>query len=58
MSKQTFYSVRQAASLLGCTIKYVRDLLYEGRLDAEKLDRTWRIDPKSLEAFRQKRGQQ
>jgi excisionase family DNA binding protein len=58
MSKQTFYSVRQAAGLLGCTIKYVRDLLYEGRLNAEKLGRTWQIDSKSLEAFRQKRGQQ
>lgn len=44
-------SVRDAARMLGCTRKYLFDLLYEGRLTgAHKVGRQWRIPVRSLEA--------
>jgi excisionase family DNA binding protein len=43
-------SVRQAAKQLGCTLKYVYDLLYSGRLAGEKVGRQWRIRAEALRA--------
>ena len=57
MAKQNLYSVRQAASLLNCTLKYVRDLLYEGKLQGKKERNQWQIDAGSLEILIQKRSQ-
>jgi excisionase family DNA binding protein len=58
MSKEKcqFYSVREAARLLGCTLKYIYDLLYMGRLQAEKQGRTWRIPVGSLDSLIKQRG--
>jgi excisionase family DNA binding protein len=45
------FSVRQAALKLGCTLKFVYDLLYAGRLaGAEKVGRSWLIPQKSVQA--------
>jgi excisionase family DNA binding protein len=44
-------SVRDAAKMLGCTRKYLFDLLYEGRLPgAQKIGRQWQIPIHSVEA--------
>jgi len=44
-------TVREAAIKLGCTLKFVYDLLYAGRLaGAAKVGRTWRIPVSTVEA--------
>lgn len=44
-------SVREAAKMLGCTRKYLFDLLYEDRLiGAHKVGRQWQIPVRSIEA--------
>lgn len=43
-------SVREAAQRLGCTRKFVFDLLYENRLTgAKKAGREWRIPVAAIE---------
>jgi excisionase family DNA binding protein len=60
MSKEKcqFYSVKEAANLLGCTLKYIYDLLYMGRLQADKQGRTWRIRVSSLDTLVKQRRPQ
>jgi len=41
--------VRQTANRLGCTIKYVYDLLYAGRLPGRKQNGKWRIPIRAVE---------
>jgi hypothetical protein len=44
MKEAKSLSVRETALRLGCTQKYVRDLLYEEKLiGAQKQNREWRI---------------
>lgn len=51
MSKSGTLTVRQAAVKLGNTQKYVRDLLYEGRLPgATKVGRKWLIPLTAIES--------
>ncbi len=46
----TVLSVREAALLLGCSQKWVRDLLYERKLPgAQKKGMVWRIPLSSIE---------
>jgi excisionase family DNA binding protein len=45
---------REAARLLGVTIKYVYDLLWAGRLPAWKTGKTWQISAKAV--LRRKKG--
>jgi excisionase family DNA binding protein len=52
--KQTM-SIREAAQRLGCTLKYVYDLVYAGRLDAEKGGRCWQISVSAVESWRKNR---
>jgi excisionase family DNA binding protein len=47
---------RQAARLLGVTIKYVYDLLWAGKLSAQKIGKTWQISARALHERRQKAG--
>jgi excisionase family DNA binding protein len=47
MSQKTS-SVREAAKQLGCTLKYIYDLLYSARLPGEKVGREWRIPVEAL----------
>lgn len=50
MSDTKSLTVRQAALKLGNTQKFVRDLLYEGKLPgAYKAERAWRIPPAAIE---------
>ena len=49
-------SVREAAKQLGCTLKYVYDLLYSGRLSGEKVGRQWRISAEALKAKMQRQA--
>jgi excisionase family DNA binding protein len=49
-------SVREAAKQLGCTLKYIYDLLYSGRIAGEKVGRQWRISAEALRAKMQRRA--
>ena len=49
-------SVTEAARRLDCSLKWIYDLLRQGRLKAEKLGNLWRIDARSLESVRRKAG--
>jgi excisionase family DNA binding protein len=55
MARKTL-SVREAAKQLGCTLKYVYDLLYSGRLMGEKVGRQWRISAEALRAKMHRRA--
>jgi excisionase family DNA binding protein len=48
--KQTL-SVREAAGKLGCTLKYVYDLLYARKLPSQKVGRQWRISGSAVESW-------
>ena len=44
--------VRETAGRLGCTLKYVYDLLYEGKLRSAKTGRRWRISSAAVDAWK------
>ena len=49
-------TVREAAKKLGCTLKYVYDLLYAGRFKgARKVGRSWAIPEVSIKTILNKR---
>lgn len=50
-------SVSETARRLGFTLKYVYDLLYSGRLKAEKERGRWRIPSEEIEARLKMRGE-
>jgi excisionase family DNA binding protein len=56
MNSSKVLSVREAAQRLGCTLKYVYDLLYSGRLPAQKSGQQWRIPVAAVEARLRQRG--
>lgn len=56
MNSPKVLSVREAAQRLGCTLKYVYDLLYSGRLPAQKDGHHWRIPVEAVEARLKHRG--
>jgi excisionase family DNA binding protein len=58
MENEIDVSVPEAARLLGVTMKYVYDLLYSGRLKAEKKMGRWRIPTEEIEARLKIRGNQ
>ena len=45
-------SVAATARRMQCTLKYVYDRIYEGRLDATKVNGKWRISAAAVEAWR------
>ena len=49
-------TVREVAQKLGCTLKYVYDLLYCGRLPANKLGRRWMIPLSAVESHLKERN--
>jgi excisionase family DNA binding protein len=57
MKNQKYLTVPEAARQLGCTIKYIYDLCYSGRLGAEKVVGRWRIPLAKIEARLKQRGQ-
>jgi excisionase family DNA binding protein len=49
-------TVRQTAQKLSCTLKYIYDLLYAGKLDgARKQGKRWEIPASSLDAWKRQR---
>jgi excisionase family DNA binding protein len=48
-------SVREAANRRGCSLKWIYDLLYMGKLRGQKLGNLWRIDAESLESLCKRR---
>jgi excisionase family DNA binding protein len=56
MNSPKVLSVREAAQRLGCTLKYVYDLLYSGRLPAQKRGQQWRIPAEAVETRLRQRG--
>ena len=57
MDSQKVLSVREAAQRLGCTLKFIYDLTYAGKLGAEKVEGRWRIPLTEIEARLKRRGQ-
>lgn len=48
---KTMLSVREAAVRMGCTLRYIYDLLHAAKLPgAEKRGKTWRIPAAGVEA--------
>jgi excisionase family DNA binding protein len=47
---QRTIGIREAAQRLGFTMKYLYDLIYTGKLKAEKVGRSWRIPTHVVEA--------
>lgn len=45
-------SVAATARRKGCTLKYVYDRIYEGKLDVTKVNGKWCISSEAVEAWR------
>jgi len=56
MKNGKYFTVREAAIRLGCTLKYIYDLTYAGKLKAEKIGGRWSISRSSVEARLKQRG--
>jgi excisionase family DNA binding protein len=48
--------IAEAARKLNVTLKYIYDLVYSGKLPAEKTGRTWRIPERAIEERLRQRG--
>jgi excisionase family DNA binding protein len=48
--------IAEAARRLGVSLKYIYDLVYSGKLPAQKTGRTWRIPASAVEARLRQRG--
>ena len=53
---QKTIGIAEAARRLNVTLKYIYDLVYSGKLTAEKAGRTWRIPVSAIEARLKQRG--
>jgi excisionase family DNA binding protein len=53
---QKTLGIAEAARKLNVTLKYIYDLVYSGRLPAEKTGRKWRIPARAIEARLKQRG--
>jgi excisionase family DNA binding protein len=51
------YTVPEAARALRCTLKYIYDLVYSGKMGATKVTGRWRIPVEAVEARLRKRGE-
>lgn len=49
-------SVRDVAIALGCTLKWVYDLIYTGRLAAIKVDGVWKVSRSAVEVYANERA--
>jgi excisionase family DNA binding protein len=50
MKPAKFLTVRETARQLGCTLKYVYDQVYSGRLPGSKAGKQWQIPAQSVQA--------
>jgi len=53
---QKTIGIAEAARRLNVTLKYIYDLVYGGKLPAEKNGRTWRIPLSAVDARLKRRG--
>jgi len=58
MSTKKTFSPPAAARRLGFTLKYIYDLVYSGRLKAEKISGRWHIPASEVDARLAKRAEQ
>lgn len=49
-------STGEVAQHLGVTTAYVKKIIYERKLKAEKVGRDWRIDPAAVDEYLRLRG--
>jgi excisionase family DNA binding protein len=49
-------SIREAARQLGISIRFVYDLVWSGKLQAQKVDKVWRIPASAIQARLKQRG--
>jgi excisionase family DNA binding protein len=56
MKRPQSLRVRDAAKSLGVSIKFVYDLIWAGKLEAEKVGKTWHIPASAIEARLKQRG--
>jgi len=56
MKRWHFLTVNDAARLMNVSIKFVYDLIWAGKLEAEKVGKTWRIPANAVEARLKQRG--
>jgi len=49
-------SIREAARQLGVSIRFVYDLVWSGKLPAQKVDKVWRIPASAIDARLKQRG--
>lgn len=52
------FSIPEAARRLGFTLKYLYDLVYCGRIKAEKIAGRWRIPASEIERLAAKKARQ
>jgi excisionase family DNA binding protein len=45
-----FISAKDAAKILGISRRAIYDLIYSGRIEAQKFERSYLVDPASVEA--------
>lgn len=55
--KRKTLGIAETARRLNVTLKYIYDLVYSGKLPAEKAGRTWRIPASVVEARLKERGE-
>ena len=56
MDKGKAFSVRDAAVLKGCSLKYIYDLIYSKKIPAKKSGRSWSIPADAVEVLTEKRS--
>jgi excisionase family DNA binding protein len=56
IANKEFFGVPATARKLGWTLRYVYDLIYAGRLKAEKVSGRWQIPVTEVEARLKRRG--
>ena len=49
-------SIRDAARRLGVSIRFVYDLVWSGKLPAQKVDKMWRIPASAIDARLKRRS--
>jgi len=57
LNGQKTIGIAEAARRLNVTLKYVYDLVYSGKLPAEKTGRMWRIPAIAVETRLKQRGE-
>lgn len=57
MKGPQFLGVRDTAKALGVSIKFVYDLIWAGKLEADKVGKVWRVPTLAIETRLKQRGE-